>query len=369
MPMTFNLQRDAMRGIFAGLAVLFAASLARASTIGSPVIADGYVFTNFDFPNSGNAAGAGANSNGISNNGAAVGFSIDNNGMFTDFIRNPDGSFLPLNTSGASPLAFGINSAGSVVGQNNNAAFYLPLGGSPQTLAVPADSTAFGINDQGGIVGQFTTPSSTPGFFLANSGASTFVQINAPSGPNIVNAQGINNNGLTVGFYVGADGQDHGFTTNIRNANNNSLGSTAVADPALPSVPGEPGATFVFSQILAVNDNGIAVGYYGDSTTSQHGFLYNTNTGSYVFLDDPSEAFENGVEVTQITGITDLGEITGFYSDASGVFHGFVGCPVGITCPNVGSSPVPEPAPQVLGSFGLAVLGFTCFRRRRNSRA
>ena len=66
------------------------------------------------------------------------------------------------------------------------------------------------------------------------------------------------------------------------------------------------------------------MGYYGDSTTSQHGFLYNTKTGQYTFLDDPSEAFDNGVEVTQITGITNSGEITGFYSDANGVFHGFV---------------------------------------------
>ena len=33
--------------------------------------------------------------------------------------------------------------------------------------------------------------------------------------------------------------------------------------------------------------------------------------------------FRNGVEVTQITGITNSGEITGFYSDANGVFHGF----------------------------------------------
>ena len=67
----------------------------------------------------------------------------------------------------------------------------------------------------------------------------------------------------------------------------------------------------MFSQILGINDKGIAVGYYGDSTTSQHGFLYNTHTGVYTFLDDPSEAFDNGVEVTQITGINNSGEITG----------------------------------------------------------
>jgi hypothetical protein len=145
-----------------------------------------------------------------------------------------------------------------------------------------------------------------------------------PSGPNTVNAQGINNKGLVVGFYVGTDGQDHGFMANERAAKNGTLTGTAITDPTIPTVPGEPGATFVFSQILGVNDHGIAVGYYGDSTTSQHGFIYNTNTGQYTFLDDPSEAFDNGVEVTQITGITNSGEITGFYSDANGVFHGFV---------------------------------------------
>jgi hypothetical protein len=83
----------------------------------------------------------------------------------------------------------------------------------------------------------------------------------------------------------------------------------------------------VFSQVLGINNKGIAVGYYGDSTGSQHGFFYDTKTGQYTFLDDPSEAFNNGVEVTQITGITNSGEITGFYSDANGVFHGFVATP------------------------------------------
>jgi hypothetical protein len=109
----------------------------------------------------------------------------------------------------------------------------------------------------------------------------------------------------------------------------------------------------VFSQILGINDKGIAVGYYGDSTISQHGFIYNTNTGSYSFLDDPNEQFTAaGVEVTQITGINNSGEITGFYTDASGVAHGFV------------AQAVPEPGSIALLGIGLtAVLGF-CHRRR-----
>jgi hypothetical protein len=109
---------------------------------------------------------------------------------------------------------------------------------------------------------------------------------------------------------------------------------TPIADPSIPAVAGEPGATFVFSQILAVNDAGIAVGYYGDSTTSQHGFLYNTNTGKYTFLDDPAERFNHGVEVTQITGITDSGELTGFYTDIAGAAYSFTACPPDAFCPN-----------------------------------
>lgn len=315
------------------LALLVAASLASpcragSTIIGSPINADGYTFTNFDFsPLTGTATGS--NVNGISNSGQVVGTTVDVNGMptFTNFSGNPlTGTLTQLNT-GAGQTAFGINSAGDVGGGNGTNAFFLPNGGSLQILTTPAGAiNAFGINDNGNIVGQFTSGTNTPGFILNSATGTTFTTINQPMGitADVINAQGINNHGLVVGFYLGNDGQVHGFTASDRAAKNSTLTGTAVADPTIPAVPGEPGATFVFSQILGINDHGIAVGYYGDSTTSQHGFIYNTNTGKYTFLDDPSEAFDNGVEVTQITGITNSGEITGFYSDANGVFHGFV---------------------------------------------
>jgi len=319
-----------------------------------------YSFTNFDGPGSGNNAATGTNMNGIANNGAAVGFGIGNAGTFTNFVRNPDGTFTTLNINGSTnAMALGINSAFDIVGTDGNGnAFVLPHGGAVETF-IPSGgtaATAFGIDDNGNIVGQFTSSGGQmPGFFLSSLGG-TFDTINAPSGPDTVNAQGINNNGLVVGFYVGTDGQDHGFDTHIQNANNGQLTGTAIADPTIPNVAGEPGATFVFSQILGINDNGIAVGYYGDSTTSQHGFLYNTNTGQYTFLDDPFQQFDNGVEITQITGITDSGEITGFYSDANGVFHGFV------------ASPVPEPRFLSLSLAGLSCLAMWLVNRRRRSR-
>jgi uncharacterized membrane protein len=296
-------------------------------TILGTASAGGYTFLNFNGPNAGTNANAGTNDNGISNSGTAVGFDIDNNNAFHNFTVNPlrPNTFQLLNINGSTTAqAFGVNRSGVVVGTDGNGnAFYLkhgkvntfiPLGGSA--------ATAFGINDHGTIVGQYTINGQMPGFIRLN--ARKAIRLDAPSGPDTVFAQSINNRGLVVGYYIGTDGNDHGFMVRERHARTGQLTGTAIADPVIPAVPGEPGATFVFSQVLSVNDKGIAVGYYGDSTTSQHGFIYNTNTGQYTFLDDPSEAFHNGVEVTQITGITNSGEITGFYSDANGVFHAFV---------------------------------------------
>jgi uncharacterized membrane protein len=295
-------------------------------TLINQVSAGGFTFLNFDGPNSGTNAGAGTNMNGISNSGSSVGVAIGNDGQFHNFVVNPLKSRFAtvLNINGSTTaMAFGANSGGTVVGTDGNGNAFTLRHGKLNTF-IPTggmSATAFGINDKGTIVGQFVTANATPGFI---KNGRSYITINAPSGPNVVNAQGINNKGLVVGFYVGTDTQVHGFMANQKVAKNGAITGVAIADPTIPNVPGEPGATFVFSQILGINDHGIAVGYYGDSTTSQHGFLLNTRTGQYTFLDDPSEAFNNGVEVTQITGITNSGEITGFYSDANGVFHGFV---------------------------------------------
>ena len=297
-------------------------------TVLNSVSSNGYHFTNFDGPTPGTAAGTGTNMNGISNSGASVGFTITNDGAFQNFTVTPleSTTTTSLNINGSTKaMAFATNSAGTVVGTDGNGnAFALSRRGKLKTFIPKSGSSAvaLGINDQGAIVGQYVTSNATPGFIQSHG--KSYITINAPSGPNVVNAQGINNHGLVVGFYVGNDTQDHGFVASERAARHGTLTGIAVADPTIPSVPGEPGATFVFSQILGINDRGIAVGYYGDSTTSQHGFLYNTRTGQYTFLDDPNEAFNNGVEVTQITGITNSGEITGFFSDANGIFHGFV---------------------------------------------
>jgi hypothetical protein len=339
----------------AAFSALLATPAARATTIIGTASAEGYNFTNFDFsPLTGTAVGS--NVNGLSSAGQAVGTTVDMNNAST-FVNfsGTAASATELNT-GAGQTAFGINSAGDVVGGNGASAFYLPKGGSPQTLTTPPNATnAFGVNDNGAIVGQFANGNATPGFYLPGAASASFVTINAPLGAaqDMVNAQGVNTNGLIVGFYLGNDGQAHGLTAEVGAQMSGDLTASAVADPSIPSVPGEPGATFVFSQILGVNDAGIAVGYYGDSTFSQHGFLYNTHTGVYTFIDDPFAGFDNGVEITQITGISNLGEIAGFYTDANGIAHSFT------------AAPVPEASTWALLVMGFAGLGVAGYRRSR----
>jgi hypothetical protein len=276
---------------------------------------------------------------GISNAGMVVGMTIDNMGNMTNFTANPlktmSAQVLNLGVQGAD--AFGINSAGTVVGDDGRAHAASLSRGVVKTFSVAGSefTSAFGINDRGTIVGNDVTSTAThatPGFILVNG--HTFITVNGPSGSNTVYPQGINNKGLVVGFYVGADTHNHGFMLNAKGVKTGTLTGTAVADPTIPAVAGEHGAKFLSAQLRGINDKGIAVGGYSDSTGSGHGFLYNTKTRQYTFLDDPSEAFNhiitsnpNAVESTVITGITNSGEITGFYTDANDVTHGFVAIP------------------------------------------
>ena len=111
--------------------LFFLASAAQAAAV--------YNFINFEGPGSGTLPATGTNMNGIANAGAAVGFGINNIGNFTNFVRNPNGTFTLLNINGLiNAMALGINSAGDVVGTENGSAFLLPFGGSVEPLIIPA---------------------------------------------------------------------------------------------------------------------------------------------------------------------------------------------------------------------------------------
>lgn len=304
-----------------------------------------YNFTSFAGPGNN---GGGTTVNGINNNGAVVGFSSDNAAsptLFTNFIRNPNGSFTTL-ALGGDPLAManGLNSSLTVVGglSSGNAFAYsggalLPLGNvNPAT----ASQTAFGINDQGLIVGQYVDNNfgTTPGFLLQNG---AYTVLNPVANALVTNAQGVNNNGLVAGFYSTDGVHQHGFLYNsVTHA------YTLEADPSI--------ANLVLTQFLGINDQGTVVGYYQLPDGSQHGFLFNSTTGVYTFLDDPNAAL-SGVSITQITGINDSGELAGFYVDGqTGQQLGFVA---------MAQTPEPGSLGLLIGSL-LSLVYFRASRKR-----
>jgi hypothetical protein len=328
------------------------------ATTAPSVRAGNYVFTNFDgFGDHTN----GTTANGINNTGAVVGFSTGAAGNLTNWIRNPDGTFTSLTPPlGTADMANGINVANTVVGVTGANAFSLPFGGSMTNLpaANPGNTgneLAFGINDTGLIVGQYAdnATGTTPGYIYDGKNFTILNPVSPVGGILVVNAQGINNNGLVTGFYTidnttpPVDGNEpqHGFFYDKTTGH-----YTLVADPNQPN--------FFTVQLLSVNDHNIAAGYWQDTAGNQHGLLYNFNTSTYTFLDDPNVGTIDGLVTTQITGINDAGTLTGFYGDpAAGVFRGFV------------AQAVPEPGSLVLLGVGVTVAAGFATRRARNGRS
>lgn len=291
-----------------------------------PASAQSYNFTDFDASGSGLATTV----NGISNSGVTVGYfsvlNADGTTTNTSFAGTP-GAITTLDLSTlAMPDAAGayaINSSGQIVGSDGSGGAFVMngTGGVPQALPIidPAkgsSESAYGISDTGVIVGQVIHDDGSASGFVDASG--TFTSLDPAGVVTNTSAQGINGNGLVIGFYATPDNLvlTHGFSFNtLTNA------YTTFADPTVSDL--------AFTQFLGINKSGEAVGYYQTGAGLQHGFLYNTSTSAYTFLDDPNVALD-GSAAMQITGITDSGEIAGFYTNADGATLGFVATPAAV---------------------------------------
>jgi len=185
-----------------------------------------------------------------------------------------------------------------------------------QTIDNPRDLTfnqLLGINDEGVIAGYFGSGAQgapNQGYVIPPFNRGYFSNENFP-GSVQTQVTGLNNRGVTVGFWSSMNNanlvnDNFGFVDvngHFRNAD------FPTGDPASPPV----------DQLLGVNDNDIAVGFYTDGQGNNHGYEYNINTGRYSTVTDQGAP---GASLTA-AAINDRGDVAGFVTNG-GVTDGFI---------------------------------------------
>src|SRR5580704_6794810 len=221
----------------------------------------------------------------------------------------------------AATVASGILAAGAVALAGSASASTLSHASTTsysfRTLDNARDLTfnqLLGVNDEGLIAGYFGSGAQghpTQGYLLAPR-AGAYVNENFPDSVQ-TQVTGLNNEGVTVGCWSSMNNanmvnDNHGFVDvdgHFRTAD------FPTGSPAAPPV----------DQLLRVNDQDIAVGFYTDANGTNHGYEYNIADNTY------STVTYNGVPGTSLTAaaINNRGDVAGFYTNpGSGNTDGFI---------------------------------------------
>jgi hypothetical protein len=261
--------------------------------------AKGGTITTFDGSDAGTGAFEGTIPLSINTAGEITGTVIDSNHTSHLFIRNLNGVVTEFEDTNAS-------------------------------TAKNRGTAGWRINDNGDVVGFFSTgsistPSTYHGFLRKANG--TFVQIDDPNAGTGVNpsngkkegtqAYSINNAGEIVGSYVDANFERHGFIDNN--------GTFKEFDP-----PGAGTSTAGHKQGMSgtiptgVDAAGVVVGTFTDTAGLRHGFVRHTD-GTFKVFDGPGsaagQAYIPGTFPFNIGSST--GVVVGFDADANGFYHAF----------------------------------------------
>jgi hypothetical protein len=171
----------------------------------------------------------------------------------------------------------------------------------------PNFNQLLGINNSGKIAGYFGDATVVPnnGYTVtAPYGQADFTAENV-SGATQTQVTAINNTGITVGFSVDGAGNNTGFTFN------GTTFTTGIADPNTPTTAPTT------NQLLGVNDHNLSVGFYVDSAGNAHGYTYNLSTSGFAPINPP------GATSSTATGINSAGDISGFLTNSAGAMEGY----------------------------------------------
>ena len=176
----------------------------------------------------------------------------------------------------------------------------------------PTFNQLLGINNRGQIAGYFGSGAAghpNKGYVLSLGRSSSFMNENFPTG---IQTQviGINDTGVSVGFWS---------TQNTKSMANNNIGfydwhgqfrrvSFPTRNMAKPPV----------NQLLGVNDSDVAVGFYMGAKGMAHSYAYSIPGGWFHRIRIP------GAVSTTASGISNRGDVAGFYIGRGGVTRGFL---------------------------------------------
>jgi probable HAF family extracellular repeat protein len=175
----------------------------------------------------------------------------------------------------------------------------------------------------------------------------------ADGGMTVEQLLGVNDHDKAVGFWTDNDGNNHGFTYNVKTGHYSEVnvsgfaGTTATAinnegDIAgfvsnnggltdegfiktgnkVQILAGPKGATSLM--VLGINDKGQVVGSFTDATMATHGFLYDEKSNTYTTIDDPHALKSGPNAMTVVNGLNDKGQLVGFYLDGNGNTDGML---------------------------------------------
>jgi hypothetical protein len=130
---------------------------------------------------------------------------------------------------------------------------------------------------------------------------------------------GINFFGTVAGYDYDTNNVGHGF---LRTASGKYITFDA---PAAGTIPKGFYGTFP----SGLNAFGAVAGYYNDNNYVAHGFLRYAD-GKFITFDPPASDINPADQLgTVVTGINDIGLISGFYYDSNAMTHGFLRSPDG----------------------------------------
>ena len=193
-----------------------------------------------------------------------------------------------------------------------------------QTLDNGADRTfnqLLGINDDDVIAGYFGSGAQghpNRGYELWTP--STYRGENYPRAAQ-TQVTGLNNEGVTVGFWS---------TMNTSSMSNNNFGFYSVNGSYHDvSFPTRNNASPQADQLLGVNNNDVAVGFYTNAQGGNRGYEYSIRTRQFTRVLPPGFTNSTSLHSPSLTAtaINNHGDVTGFYTDSAGNTDGILAQP------------------------------------------